>query len=43
MVRRMAQLLLAERTKAQELMVLTTVYNHSDRVRSYELLAKTLA
>jgi luciferase family oxidoreductase group 1 len=32
---------LAERTKAQELMVLTTVYNHSDRVRSYELLAKS--
>lgn len=30
---------LAERTAVQELMVLTSVYSHADRLRSYELLS----
>jgi alkanesulfonate monooxygenase SsuD/methylene tetrahydromethanopterin reductase-like flavin-dependent oxidoreductase (luciferase family) len=34
---------LQERTKADELMLTTNVYDHTDRLRSYELVAETLA
>jgi alkanesulfonate monooxygenase SsuD/methylene tetrahydromethanopterin reductase-like flavin-dependent oxidoreductase (luciferase family) len=34
---------LAERTGAQELMVLTSTYGHKDRLRSYELLWEAFA
>lgn len=33
---------LAEETEADELMVMSTVYDHGERVRSYELLAEAL-
>jgi alkanesulfonate monooxygenase SsuD/methylene tetrahydromethanopterin reductase-like flavin-dependent oxidoreductase (luciferase family) len=34
---------LQERTRADELMLTTNVYDHTDRLRSYELVAEALA
>ncbi len=36
-------LALAERTAADEVMVMTSVHDHGERLRSYELIAEALA